>query len=319
MSIKQQHDDVWSKSWDFIGNFPRTISTWIERKTGRKVAFIFVFLIILIACLIIFFIKAGDLIDGVNSVKSLVSMGISNQTPLPINEPEISPSSMASQTPLDEERVKGIVARPCEGIPVEIILEFNDVEGKEKFVYPDPHDLSVVAAPESDTFQAAKRYQFDCSLPWIATFSAIPRKNQSIGIFLEFEEVFRILIGDGDRLTWKVEKNDSGRKEKWAEVTRRKLGDANVTLDKQITVTLEATYKAGFIYLVFKMNYLPEGEVNYRWVEYKDILFKPLAINLEDSFNQAQKFRIGINDYRFKGKGSEVKFGKFSVKTMKRQ
>lgn len=311
-SEKQQDNDSWSQSWDFVKDLPKIISVWIEKRFGRKVAFIFISLIIVGSFLFIFPGKTGQFISGIKDIKS-----IWETSPFSSTSPQFSPKPMVSQTPLDEERIKGIVAHPCDGLLVEIISEFKEVEGSEKLIYTDDNDHTVVAAPDSGTFQGVKRYQFDCSLPWIATFSAIPRKEESIGIFLEFEEVFRIIIGDGDRISWKIEKNDSGRKEKWTEVTRRKLSYGKITPNKQITVTLEASYKAGFIYLIFKINYLPEGELNYGWLEYKDILFQPLAINLENSFNQSQKFRIGINDSRFKGRGSEIKFGKFSVKTIR--
>lgn len=58
---------------------------------------------------------------------------------------------------------------------------------------------------------------------------------------------------------------------------------------------------------------MPELENAYI-LETHNVWFKPQAVNL--SIDGSHGFRIGINDFRFKGSGSQIKLGTFSVKTL---
>ena len=294
---KLEEKDAFSQAKQVVNKLPRVVFGSIEKRLGKKIA-----IGLAIVCLILFaFFRSpffGMISDFFGKEKS-------------------KPSSTEAETqksPLERERVLSISESPCEGMSVDITQEFGDVSGKEKLVKTDEDDPTVVSAPREGNYQGVKRYPFECSLPWIATFSGIPRKESSIGIFLEFEEVFKILIGDGDRINWKVEKNDQGRKGVWTEVIREKLTNGKISVDRQMTIVIEAGLVGRAVKLLFKINYVPEGEENYIWEKHEDIRFQPKAINLET--NPSQKFRIGINDWRFKGQGSEVKLGTFSVKEL---
>jgi hypothetical protein len=152
-------------------------------------------------------------------------------------------------------------------------------------------------------------------LPWVATVSATPRKSESIGLFVEYEGVVKIIVGDGDRATWKVERNDNGRKEEWTRVGKQKWANGKISIDKEFTVSIKALRNRKYdISLELSLNYIPEGNKEYIWESYKIDNIHPEALNLD--VNTSHKFRIGINDWRFKGKGSELKLGNFSVKTL---
>lgn len=222
----------------------------------------------------------------------------------------------APESILEQEKIKTILEAPCYGIPISITEEiFMDVPGKEKWIPSDENDLTVISAPENVQFQGTKRYPFECQLPWIATISATPRKPESIGLFLEFEETIKIIIGDGDRITWKVEKNDNGRREEWTRVKKEKLTNGKISVDKQFTVVIKTSRNGKYtVDLELSINYIPEGKTDYIWEAHVINNVRPKALNLD--VNASHKFRIGINDWRFKGKGSELKLGTFSVKTL---
>lgn len=98
------------------------------------------------------------------------------------------------ESPLERERIKTISNAPCEGNSIDVLREFNPVEGKEILFQVDENDFTVVEPPKEGLFQGSKRYPFECSLPFLATISATPRKDASIGVFLEFEEVFKVYL-----------------------------------------------------------------------------------------------------------------------------
>jgi len=293
---KFKEKDAFSQAKQVINKLPRVVFGFIERRLGRRMTIFFAVGLLLFVGFI-YSPLFGIALDFIKKEK-----------PLPVEQ-------KTQESSLERERVLSISESPCGGMSVDIIQEFSDVSGKEKLVQTDEDDPNVVAAPSDGNYQGVKRYPFECSLPWIATFSAIPRKDSSIGIFLEFEEVFKVLIGDGDRINWKVEKNDQGRKGVWTEVIREKLTKGKISIDRQMTIVIEARFIERAVKLLFKINYVPEGGEYYVWEEHEDIQLQPKAINLET--NPSQKFRIGINDWRFKGQGSEVKLGTFSIKELK--
>jgi len=68
------------------------------------------------------------------------------------------------------------------------------------------------------------------------------------------------------------------------------------------------------LYIDIKFRYVPEGTNDYIWEERK--------INVEAKATDlvgvpARPFRIGLNDSRYKGTGSEIQFGIFSIKELR--
>lgn len=225
-----------------------------------------------------------------------------------------SPSPELPKTPLQNLRGLNSFDKPCKGEPFEIIEQLDDVWGKEKPYPADADDPSVISASESANSQVAKRYPYACKLPWEVRFSFVPLKEQSIGVFIEYEDVFKILLGDGDRQTWKIEKNDLGRKAPWTEVLKEKLVRGKISVNKEVTVVLTAKQKGNGLELNLKLRYVPEGTNDYIWEE-RTINVEAKATDLVGI--PSRPFRIGLNDSRFKGSGSEIQFGIFSIKEVK--
>lgn len=251
----------------------------------------------------------------------LVALGanwktLTAESPKTTVPPEVdsSPPPELPKTPLQNLRGLNSYDKPCKGEPFEVIQQLDDVWGKEKPYPADINDPSVISASESANSQVAKRYPYACKLPWEVKLSFVPLKEQSIGVFIEYEDVFKILLGDGDRQTWKIEKNDSGRKAPWTEILKEKLMRGKISVNKEVTVMLTAKQKGNGVALNFKLRYVPEGTNDYIWEE-RTINIEAKATDLVGI--PSRPFRIGLNDSRYKGGGSEIQFGIFSIKELK--
>ena len=293
----------------------------IGKGNAKQIVIIVGAIILIVGSIVTAITFAGNIANIKLTINSLLHPPITQSRQLSETasnfQPPVTPvlGHNAPESTLERERVKKISETPCNDIPVSIVEDFVDVQGKEKWVLPDEKDLTVISAPDNGQFQGTKRYPFECELSWIATISATPRKPGSIGLFVEYEDVIKVIIGDGDRTTWKVEKNDNGRREEWKQVNKQKLDNGKISTDKQFTVIIKALRNGKHaIDLELSLNYVPEDKTGYVWEFHKINNVSPKALNLD--VNPFHKFRVGVNDWRFKGKGSELKLGNFSVKTL---
>lgn len=229
--------------------------------------------------------------------------------PIPVSTPLPEPPT----TPPPPQNVRGLSSytNPCQGESFEVIQQLDDVWGKEKPFSADVNDPSVISASESANSQVAKKYPYPCKPPWEVKLSFVPLKEQSIGVFIEYEDVFKVLLGDGDRQTWKIEKNDFGRKGPWAEFLKEKLFNGKISINKEVTIIISSKQKGNSLDLDIKFRYVPEGKDDYIWEE--------RLVNVEAKATDlvgvsARPFRVGLNDSRFRGTGSEIQFGTFSIK-----
>lgn len=265
-------------------------------------------------CLILLAVSSFLKFFGINPFISARIIDSKEESKIDFISPNTFQEIAQKEVPLERERVLAIEKNPCSGKVVETAVELDDIWGDEKLIHPDPSDQTVVSAPKNDKFQGAKRYPFDCIAPWIATASATPRNLDSIGLFVEYEEIFKILVGDGDRKTWKLEKNENGRRESWEIVTRESLINGPISVNKQFSIVVRAIPIKEGLTLSIKFDYVPAGKNKYVSEIHEVSVLNPLAIDLDS--NPSHAFRIGINDWRFKGEGSEVKLGTFSVKSL---
>lgn len=233
-----------------------------------------------------------------------------NAIPTPVSTPQPEPP----KTPLQNVRGLTSYTNPCQGESFEVIQQLDDVWGKEKPFSADVNDPSVISASESANSQVAKKYPYPCKPPWEVKLSFVPLKEQSIGVFIEYEDVFKVLLGDGDRQTWKIEKNDLGRKGPWAEFLKEKLVNGKISMNKEVTIIISSKQKRNSLDLDIKFRYVPEGKNDY--------IREERLVNIEAKATDlvgvpARPFRVGLNDSRFRGTGSEIQFGTFSIKEWK--
>lgn len=229
-------------------------------------------------------------------------------------EPFLGYKTEQVQAPLERSRREMIALRPCEGELIDIMEDLEDVLG-EKFVQANSQDPSEVKTPDKPPYQSAKRYPYGCNLPWVATVSATPLKEESLGLFIEYEDVFKFVLGDGDRETLVIEKNDGGRRgEGWSRVDKSKLGSGEVALNKELTFTVEADLMQQGLLVSANLNYWSEDSNQWEVFEYESPVFVPLGVNLKSQ--ERRKFRLGINDFRFKGTGSLLRLQTFRIRQL---
>lgn len=282
----------------------------IERKFGNKLkdaVIIAATVALLIAGGAVFLLSIGADWKTWNSGDS--SKQIVSTEPSPPNQKD-----ELKKTPLQDVKGLNSFDRACRGDPLEVIQQLDDVSGKEKPFSADNNDPSIVSASESANSQVTKRYSFACKVPWELKLSFVPLKTQSVGVFVEYEDVFKILLGDGDRQTWKLEKNDLGRKSPWTEVLKEKLINGKISVNREVTLIILSKQKGNNLELNIKIRYMPEGKNDYIWEE-RIVNFEAKATDLVGI--PTRPFRIGINDSRYKGSGSEIQFGIFSIREFK--
>jgi len=193
----------------------------------------------------------------------------------------------------------------CQGSRFDIINDLSDVGG-ERFSFPDKYD-DHIASPAGNLYQGSKKTSWECALPFIATVSGTPKKTESIGLFLEFENVFKVIVGDGDKRSIKIEKNDGGDRGPWAPFYRRYLAE-ELQINKEVTLTIKAKIEKGSVRLWVKI--VQPGQAKPVIID--DIPpFIPEGITLETHLKEF--FRIGINDSFYKGEGSWVRLGTLSI------
>ena len=213
-----------------------------------------------------------------------------------------------TKVPLEEERIKIIAEHPCEGYLVDILQDLDDALGVEKLI---AREGKIVSVPNTKPFQGSKIYPFACRANWIAKLTFTPKSNETVGVFLEWESVFKLLIGDGSMSSWLLEKNDQGRTQSLSRVERGDLSKGPISTDNEVTLTVIVTQEEKWINLSFKLDYVPLGKKDHEYTEVKNLRFKPDGINLLE--NPFQKFRIGLNDVQHMGTQSAVILNTFSV------
>ena len=221
----------------------------------------------------------------------------------------VTPSKDSQQesliTILEKEQVKN----QCRGAQFDIFSEdYFERVGNERFF----EEKIGVSAKGTEYFQASNKSKWACKLSFIAQLVVVPVSGQSLGLFFEYEDVFRVLVGDGDRVTLKVEQNNlNDRKREWQAVPdkngkeRRKLGNP-IEDGEEVTLIVKAKESEGNIVL-----HIDVYHSKYQSVEKFDYVFSPNAINIQAP--QQRNFRIGLNDFRFEGTGSIIDLKTLSV------
>ncbi|MBI2596765.1 hypothetical protein HYW41_01290 [Candidatus Daviesbacteria bacterium] len=285
--------------------FPLKFIGKIFGPTAKTITYLFVGTVVILFIILSYLVGFGAdwktwTTDEVKQSPSLTY----NSTPQP--EPP--------KTPLQNVRGLNSYTKACQGESFDVILQLDDVWGKEKPFQVDPDDPRIISASESANAQVAKKYPYPCRPPWEVKLSFVPLKEQSIGVFIEYEDVFKVLLGDGDRQTWKIEKNDSARKSPWTEFIKEKLVNGKISVSKEVTIIISSNQKGNGLDLNIQFRYVPEGKNDYIWEE-RLVYIEAKATDLVGV--PARPFRVGLNDSRFKGAGSEIRFGIFSIKEWK--
>ncbi len=222
------------------------------------------------------------------------------------------PKKVESPTPapvLRDDFSLDRVNNKCRGAVFDILGGDLIPVGGERF-YTEDQGYSTKS---TKNYQAAKETKWPCSLPFSATVVSIPISGPSFGLYVEYLDMFKVLIGDGDRKTIRVEENKwNSRKDSWPQI-RDLENNKRPTLvnpiedGEEVTLTIKAKAINGKILLhidVFHSKFQSHEPFDFEIV--------PNGVNFQT--DQPRPFRVGINDSRYKGYGSILDLKTLSIK-----
>jgi hypothetical protein len=208
-----------------------------------------------------------------------------------------------------DEFERNLIINQCNGSQFDILSgKYFDQIGGERF---NTEEIGY-STRNTKTYQASSKTKWGCKIPFEARIVAFPVSGKSFGLFFEYENMFKVLIGDGDRKTLRVEENKFGYRGLWPELTDS-VGKKRPSLINSIEDGEE-------VLLIIKVKAIDKKiilnlEINhskFQSIERFNFEFEPNGINYQT--DQARNFRIGINDSRFKGEGSIVDLKTLSIK-----
>jgi hypothetical protein len=167
-----------------------------------------------------------------------------------------------------------------------------------------------VASPAGILFQGSKKTSWECNLPLISSVSVIPKSLKSIGLFWEFENIVKVLLGDGDNKSLKIEVNENGDRGPW-KAYKRYL-DRRIEKNKEVILTTKLKVVDSSVVMVVEINQVGWSSP----IIIDDI--PPLKPAFLLNVNMEKKIRVGISDSLYKGLGSLVRLQTLSIKTGER-
>jgi len=193
----------------------------------------------------------------------------------------------------------------CNGAEFNILDGTLEPVGGERFTFEEEED--AVSVRETSGYQAVVRTPWGCKFPLEAKIRVYPVSGSSLGLIFEYENVFKTLVGDGDRKTVRVQQNKWNIRGDWPEV-ELKSNKLSFPIEdgEEIFITVKGKVVDGIVHVVL--------EVKHSKFQSSDTFtasFIPTGTNL--NVDQSRKFRIGINDSFYKGKASIIKMDTFSV------
>lgn len=197
------------------------------------------------------------------------------------------------------------------------INDFKPYNRLEIFNHPDSGDLDIVNVDGTRYSQASVVSSFGCPLPLVATASATLIRGKSMGFFLEFENVIKVIIGDGDRRFIDLKVNRSGKRSGensgWVSIFDES-GSGRPKLSQEIEWGTEVNLVVSVRSLG---GDLEVGVQVYRNSSAEPIEFvKRITPNFNPRLPVTKKFILGVNESKYHGKESDIKMGSFSVKSL---
>jgi len=306
--------DIFGKLKIFVGRLLRP-SSWMEEEQfikGWKAPRVFIWLIFLVP-------------------SALIAVGIGNVVLDRFFSKEVPPKIIERTSPqnIPEAKVQSTMQTPC---ITQNNFEDSIWEKKDSFRilsrYGDTGEPEFYGAKQEHPYQSQTIYPFDCPLPLVATISVISKGEKSIGLQFEYEGVFQVILGDGDRRAIRYKRDTEGTRIRGWEYVREayKIKDKeaerilthwlpnqdNIKINSQIDFTISAMPREGQVEVTCTLKYYSEKEDKY----VEPIEFGPVVFKVE-SFNPAsdagRHIRVGINDEKFEGSQAAIKFLHFSL------
>lgn len=259
--------------------------------------------LILVICAFVFWLYS----DPIKlKTQSILGIKTSNDKVIPLDIESNTSKEEEIEEKISDEYIK---SNQCNNYPINIIgTKYILPIGSQRF----HAENGGYSASDTKDFQASSETSWGCSLPFTAQIVSIPISGSSFGLSFEYFNMFKVVIGDGDRKTIRVEENKYGIRGAWPEI-KDETGKIRPSLvnpiedGEEVTLTIKAKHLDGKIKLnivILHSKFKSKEEYNFE--------FEPTAVNFQS--DQSRKFRIGINDSRYKGEGSVIDLKTFSIK-----
>jgi hypothetical protein len=173
---------------------------------------------------------------------------------------------------------------------------------------PDTGDPISYAAQQGSSFQSLMLYKVQCPLPLIATASAEMQSKNSLGLIFEYDNVFQVIIGDGDtrsirykvhseekrQIGWNYVYGQDGNK-----ITHWLPNGQKIVPGSEVGLTVQARIVGnGEIEIKVSLSYKPVNG-DYTGVSFPAVQLKTYKYDTVQ--NIGRPIRVGLNDFSFEG------------------
>lgn len=223
-------------------------------------------------------------------------------TTLPAHTEDL-PQQNSIENPLERRIYDEKYSALCEGAEFDIVDELTEVGG-ERFIFPLKEDDHVASVSGELLYQGSYKTLWECSPPYIVKVEAVSISGPSVGLFLESENVYKITVGDGDRINLKIQRNDLGYRGEWETLLRDKLTEPIAEKEK-VKLEIEEVLVGEWVELSIRVSHSGKDapdEFSARFIPHPGI-----------EGDSSRGFRVGINDSRYKGEGSLVRLETLSI------
>lgn len=298
------------KAYAFLDKITHCVITHVFRNNksiASVITFIFAFLIVFFLLMSVF----NTYTDFAQKVRSILVP--SQQIISPI-------AQLPSPQNLDEAKAQQALKNGC---TTTNNFESNVWDTRAMRIVekdPDTGDPITYGVQKNDAFQSLMVFKIQCPLPLIATISAEMQNKNSYGLIFEYDNVFQVIVGDGDvrsvrykvhseekrQSGWKYVYGDNGKKiTHWLPENQKIASGSEIGLTVNINIVGN-----GKIEISVGLSYKPIGG------GYTSLIFPPIHIETYkyDTVQNIGRFiRVGLNDYSYEGNEAIIAPLRFSI------
>lgn len=243
--------------------------------------------------------------------------------------PEPTPPPRIQEKPIFPETSDQVIAMQTATTPCNTSNNFEPTIWKKTDSFrvatrnQDTGEPEYLAAKTEPPYQSQMIYPFACPLPFITIISVKIKSKGSIGLHYEYDGVFQVILGDGDRRAIRYKRDTEGtRKSGWEYIRQEpKEGGKIIThwlpreieVGSQVDLTIKAEAEQDSLKITVSVDYKAEESNKYKGVGFDPVIFSVKSFNTQKNIGKFS--RVGINDEKFKGQQSQVSFLRFSIKS----
>ncbi len=186
----------------------------------------------------------------------------------------------------------------------------------------DTGDPVSYGVQKNESYQSLMVYKVRCPLPLVATVSAEMQSQNSLGLIFEYDNIFQVIVGDGDtrsirykvhnqekrQLGWEYVYGNDGKKiTHWLPVNQKIAPGSEIGLTVEVKVISNQE-----IQVEIGLSYMPMRGF------YTSVDFPPVMVQTykyDTAQNIGRFIRVGLNDFSFEGNEAIIAPLHFSVRS----